>query len=90
MIRSIARVIIEPYDISVIEQGRSKCGFCNNVMRVNEEDYFDLFAGDGGYTTGTFIYCRKGYMTPGNVRFGSYAYADGMYFLEEEVPNFYA
>ena len=77
---------IESYNIDIVTW--SKCAHCDNVVRINEKDYLNLYAGENGYNTGSYLFCKDGLWSA--MSEGEYIKAGKLLFMQEEVINFYA
>lgn len=94
-------VILEPYNITIIDLEKDDCSYVNDVIRVGEDDYYRLtsksYKLDKGYFVGfarapiplTLMHGEI-YFSESVMSYGTFVRACDTLFLEEELANYYA
>lgn len=91
-------MILEPYNITIIDLEKDNCAFFHDIVRVNNNDYYWLTSGTCTFTKGHFIGTRidreedleKFLLTRASMCCGRFVRVRDTLFLEEEVASYYA
>ena len=94
-------MILEPYNITIIDLEKDDCSYVNDVIRVGEDDYYRLTSKSYKLDKGYFVGCTSAPISATlmlgelysleNVRsYGTFVRARNTLFLEEELANYYA
>ena len=98
-------MILEPYNITIIDLEKDDCSYVNDVIRVGKDNYYRItsksYKLDKGYFVGfthapipitsslTLIHGET-YFSESVMSYGTFVRAHNTLFLEEELANFYA
>ena len=91
-------MILEPYNITIIDLEKDDCSYVNDVIRVGESDYYRLTSKSYKLDKGYFVKCMHAptsatYVTSLAIHvmsYGTFVRVHGTLFLEEELVNYYA
>ena len=93
-------MILEPYNITIIDLEKDDCSYVNDIIRVGKDNYYRLISEsyklDKGYYTQTrapmLVSLIHGEITfsKSATSFGTFVRARNILFLEEELANYYA
>ena len=94
-------MILEPYNITIIDLGKDDCSYVSDVIRVGESDYYRFtsksYKLDKGYFLGfarapiplTLIHGEISF-SESVMSYGTFVRVRNTLFLEEELANYYA
>ena len=94
-------MILEPYNITIIDLEKDDCSYVNDVIRVGKDNYYRLtsksYKLDKGYFLGfarapiplTLIHGET-YFSESVMSYGTFVRVRNTLFLEEGLANYYA
>lgn len=94
-------MILEPYNITIIDLEKDDCSYVNDVIRVGKDNYYRLTSKSYKFDKGYFVGFTRApipvalihgeIFSTGNVMsYGTFVRARDTLFLEEELANYYA
>lgn len=94
-------MILEPYDIKIIDLEKDDCSYFNDIVRVGKNDYYQFTSKSYKLDKGYFVRCTGApiqttsilgelYSLENVMSYGTFVRARDTLFLEEELANYYA
>ena len=86
-------MILEPYNITIVDLEKDDCPYVNGILRVGESGYYRLTSESYKLDKGYFVKYTRAPIPLTSIlgmSYGTFVRARNMLFLEEGLANFYA